>query len=358
MKHIRSILLTALFVAMIIGIFTACSGSNDDDAQSDDEGELADQLYFFNWGANIDPKILEDFEEEYGVEVIYDTFASNEEMLTKLTSGTANYDIVVPTDYYIERMVSEDLLHELDMDNIPNFDNIQEDLKSPAFDENNQYTVPYLYGSTGIAYNKEKIDTPTSWEVLWDSKYENKVVLQPNARQVVTMGLQILDLERESPTIENIEKAKEFLMPLGENVHSYDDEPAAKLISEEVWIAQAYSDQAGQAMEQNPNIDFIIPEEEGGFLWMDNFVVPKSSQNKYTAEVFINYMLEPEVSKMLTDYIPSSNPNAAAIELMSEDEQENRASYPDIPKNAEYYHFLDPEPLDLMSKALNEIKLD
>lgn len=361
MKKLKRNIFVLLFSFMLLVIFSACGADESEETTVDDSEELSDQLFFFNWGHNIDPDILEDFEEEFGVEVVYDTFSSNEEMLTKMGSGVASYDIVIPTDYYIEKMIAEDLLHELNMDNIPNFENIQADLQDPEFDPGNKYTVPYLYGSTGIAYNTKKMDTPTSWNDMWDSEFYGHTALQTSSRSVFTMVFQAMGMDaddRATPSDEQLAEAQEYLRDLAVNLHSYENEPAAKLINEEVWIAQAYSDQAGIAMDENPDIDYVLPEDDGGFLWMDNFAIPKDSKNKYTAEVFINYMLEAEVSKKLTDFIPSSNPNAAAIELMSEEDQENRASYPDLPEDAEYYRYSDPEYLDAMTKALNELKTD
>lgn len=344
-------LITFIWCVLMLGLM-ACSSKS----QETKDGELADKLYFFNWGENIDPEILDDFKEEFGVEVVYDTFASNQEMLTKMKSGVVTYDLIVPTDYFIEEMRKEDLLAELNMDNIPNFKYIAEELRDPSFDPGNKVSIPYLYGSTGLAYNKAKVGEITSWEELWNPEYKGRVSVHTSAQAIYAMVLQYLGLETTRPTDEELERATEIVRALNENLHSYDNEPAAKLINEEVWVAMAYSDQAGQAMQQNPDIDYILPKE-GGFLWMDNFAIPKDSPNQYTAEVFINYMLRPEVSKKLTDYIPSSNPNQGAIDLMTEEEKNNRASYPEIPDNALYYEY-SPEHIDKMTRLLNEIKID
>src|SRR5699024_5101200 len=169
---------------LTIGLI-ACSNSESAGSSSDSgDEELSDKLYFFNWGENIDPQILKDFKEEFGVEVVYDTFASNQEMLTKISSGVATYDVIVPTDYFIEEMNKEGHLAELNMDNIPNFKYIAEELRDPSFDPGNKVSIPYLYGSSGIAYNKEEIGNLTSWEELWNPEYKGRVATLTSAQAI------------------------------------------------------------------------------------------------------------------------------------------------------------------------------
>ncbi|MYL40623.1 polyamine ABC transporter substrate-binding protein [Virgibacillus salexigens] len=358
MKHLR----LAVGLVFFLVLLTACSDSNDDTTkakQNNSSGEqaLSEELYFFNWGENIDPEILKDFEKEYGVKVVYDTYSSNQEMITKLSSGTVAYDIVVPTDYFVQQMIQEGMLQELNLENIPNLENIEEEFRDPSFDPGNKYSVPYLYGSIGIVYNKEKVETPTSWDDLWNPKYKNHVTIQETPREGISMALQKHYYDINQPTEETLSEAKKSLLKIKQNILAYDSTPAGNLVNEEVWISQVYSDQAGTAMEENNNLDYVLPEE-GGMLWMDNFVIPKTSKNKYTAEVFINYMLEAEVSKKLTDAIPSSNPNAAAKDLMSEEEKSNHASYPEIPEKAVFFEYLEPDELAKMNQLYKNIKVE
>lgn len=347
-------------LVLLVTALTACNDSNKsegDSASASGDGELADKLYFFNWGENMNQAILDGFEKEFGVEVVYDTFASNQEMLTKLNSGTVNYDIIVPTDYFLEKMAQENQLLELDMDNIPNFENIEEIFHDRAYDPGNKYSVPYLYGSIGMAYNKAKTGPLTGYADMWNPEFEGHVTAHKGGRDLVTMTLQKLGHDIHEYTDEELEEAKDSLRELDKNVLAYSSEPAAMLINGEAWVSQIYSDQAGIAMGENPDIEYIIPEE-GGILWMDNFAIPKTAKNKYTAEVFINYMLRPEISKMLTDEIPSSNPNAAARELMDDDEKNNPASYPEIPDTAVFYQYLDAKTVSGMENIVKEIKVE
>lgn len=338
---------TAIFVTLVLTIgLIACSSdtSSNQSGNKDGEQKLAKELKVFNWGEYLPDSVIEGFEEEYGVDVIYDPYSSNAEMLTKLKSGAVKYDIVVPTDYIAARMISQDLLAELNMGNIPNFKNIAEPFHERDFDPGNKYTVPYLYGSIGIAFNKAKTSNVTGWKDLWNPDYAGHVLLSDVAREAVAIALQKEGLSVNDASDESLEKAKAALEELDPNVFLYDSEPSDDLAGDQVWIAAAYSGAVGKAMNTNKDLDFILPSE-GGVLWMDNLAIPKISENKYTAEVFINYLLEPEVSKLLTDEIPYSNPNSKAVELMSDEQKNNPASYPpdDALKNAEWFEDLGPD---------------
>ncbi|MBB6454714.1 spermidine/putrescine transport system substrate-binding protein [Salirhabdus euzebyi] len=352
MKHF-----VKLFLAIVLVLLLAACGS--DDAGGSSDGELADKLYLFNWGEYMPQEVLDSFEEEFGVEVVYSTYSSNQEMLTKLNSGTVNYDIVVPTDYIVKRMINDDLLLELNMDNIPNFENIQSVFHERDFDPDNKFSVPYLYGSTGIAYNTTKIEGTPSYADLWNEAYAGHVTVQDDPRESLSMVLQTLGLPMNDPSEEDLQKAKEELAKLHPNLLAYDSSPSAQLISGEAWISHTYSGEAGIAMLENPDITYVLPEE-GGELWMDNLVIPKTSENQYTAEVFINYLLEPEVSKQLSDAFPYSNPNQGALDLMSEEERTNAASYPpeDQLANAQWFEDLPPETIQTMNRLYKEVKVE
>lgn len=351
-------LLKVLAFACILVLLVACNQDSADTSESaSGDNELSDKLYFFNWGENMNQQILDDFEKEFGVEVVYDTFASNQEMLTKLNSGTVKYDIIIPTDYFLEKMIEEGQLQELNMENIPNFKNIEETFQERSYDPGNKYSVPYLYGSIGVAYNKAKAGDIKGYADMWNPDFAGYVTAHKGGRDLITMTLQKLGYDIHDYSESELEEAKSSLKELDSNILAYSSEPAAMLINGEAWVSQIYSDQAAIAMAENPDIEYIIPEE-GGILWMDNFAIPKNAKNKYTAEVFINYMLRPEVSKLLTDEIPSSSPNRAAIELMSEEERNNKASYPEIPKTAVFYQYLDSKTISAMENIVKEVKVE
>lgn len=265
-------------------------------------------------------------------------------MLTKLKSGAVDYDLVVPTDYIVERMIKQNMLLELDMNNIPNFKNITETFHQRSFDPGNKYSVPYFYGSIGLAYNKEKVKDPKGWKDLWNPEYKGHVVLSEVGRESVSVALQKRGYSQNDTDAAHLQEAKKALIELSPFVLTYDSTPSDLLTNDDAWIAATYSGEAGAAMKTNKNVSFILPEE-GGTLWMDNLAIPSVAKNKYTAEIFINYLLRPDISKQLTDVFPYSNPNKEAIALMSEEQRANPASYPpeDRLKKAEWFVDLGPK---------------
>lgn len=318
--------------------------------------ELAKELKLFAWGEYFPQDVLDDFTNETGVKVIYDKYTSNAEMLTKLQSGAVDYDLVVPTDYIVERMIKQDMLLELDMNNIPNFKNIASVFHERSFDPGNKYSVPFYYGSIGLAYDKTKVENPTGWKDLWNPKYKGHVIISEVGREAILVALQKNGKSMNSTDPADLELAKKDLIALAPNVLAYNSTPSDLLASGDAWIAAVYSGEAAKAMKTNPNINYIMPEE-GGTLWMDNLAIPKVAKNKYTAEVFINYLLRPDISKRLTDTYPYSNPNQEAVKLMSDAERNNPASYPkeESLKKAEWFADLGPK-LKEMDRVWKEVR--
>lgn len=333
----RIITLLAVFVLFLV--LGACGNSSSESSGKDDgEQKLAKELKLFSFGDYWPEDVLKGFEEKYGVKVIYDPYGSNAEMLTKIQSGAVDYDIVVPTDYIAGRMIQKDMLQELDMDNIPNFKNINSLFHERDYDPSNKYTVPYLYGYIGMVYDKTKVKDPVGWEDLWIPEYAGHVLLSNVGREALTVALQKNGYSQNDASDEALKAAKKDLLALHPNVYAYESTASDILSGNDVWIGAAYSGTVGMAMKKNENLMFKIPKE-GGTIWMDNLAIPKVSKNKYTAEVFINYVLEPEVSKKISDEIPYSNPNSAAVELMGDEEKNNPAAYPpeeDV-KRADWY---------------------
>jgi len=315
-KRLWFVLLLMVPLALV-----ACDTSdNTGNANGNEDDELADELIIFNWSEYMPDQIIEDFEEEFGVKVTYSTFSSNQEMLAKVQSGTVAYDLVVPSDFYVQVMEEADLLEEIDFDNIPNFENISDQWKGLDFDPDNKYSVTYMYGFDGIIYNKDKIDEPTGWEDLWNPEYEGHVVLMDANDELNDMMQQYMGNDINDPTIEQIEEGGEKLKDLMGSVLMFTETPEAQLVNGEGWIAYGYSGEAAVAHKENEDIEFVLPEE-GGIRWTDNMVIPTTSKNKYTAEVFIDYLLRPEVGKLLSEEFPYGNPNDKAVELLSEEDR-------------------------------------
>lgn len=348
--------ITVLLATLLIMVLAGCGG---DSKKANHENGLSDELSVFIWGEYLPAEVLEEFEEEFGVEVLVSNYNDNDEMLTKLKSGAVDYDLALPTDWMVGRMMEEDLLEELDLDNIPNFENIADEFQEREFDPGNKYSVPYVYGSLGIVYNETKVDTPTSWDDLWNPEYKDHVLVQETERAVISATLQSLGYDYNKPSDEELAEAQEKLSELHPNVLAYTNSPAAELVSEDAWIGEALSDQAAKAIKENPDLSYILPDE-GGILWMDNWVIPKTAQNKETAEEFINFILRPEVSKKATEGMGGSNPNQEAVELMDEEIKGNPASYPssEMLENATWYEYMDPETTKKMQYMWKEIRIN
>lgn len=296
-----------------------------------DTSRLSSELYFYNWSDYIDPAILEQFEEEYGVTVVVDTYDSNEDMLAKVRAGNTGYDVVVPSDYAVQSMVLEDLGLPLDRSLLPNWEYLDPELLGQYFDEQNTISVPYLLGVTGIAYNSEVFpDGVSSWSAVFDLAqvvaYQGKLSMLDDERETPGAALKYLGYSVNSTDPEALAQAEELLIAQKPLLGSYNSADVnRKLASGEYVIAHAWSGTAMQARNGlgeefggNPNINFVVPDE-GGVIWMDNLVILKDSPNAYTAHVFINFLLRPEISAQNAEYVGYITPNTAAVPLLSEE---------------------------------------
>lgn len=344
-RRLISILATLVMVALLAacggtpssapsgGSGTPSGGDTDGgsavDADGVDRSKLSKELNFFNWTEYMPQEILTMFEQEYGVRINYDMYSSNEELLAKLQAGGANYDLIVPTDYMVKIMADQGMLEVLDHDNIPNMKYLDPQHMNLPFDPGNVFTVPYMWGTTALVYNTKYVQEPVdSWLVLWDPKYKGRVILNDDVRGVVGLGLHALGYSLNDTDPDHLEQAKQKLIELMPNVKAFDsDSPKTKLLAEEVWIGQVWNGEAALLMQESDNFKYVIPKE-GASIWMDNMAIPKGAKNKYTAEVFINFLLRPEVSKLLGEEFPYGLPNKAAIELLPEELRNNSAAYP------------------------------
>lgn len=355
----RKSLVISIFGIFILFGLQACSNTEQADGKESGGDELSDELIIFNWSEYMPDEILEGFEEEFGVEIVYTTFSSNQEMLTKIKSGTVAYDLAVPSDYYVKVMKEEGLLNKINFDNIPNFENIADEWQRLDSDPDNEYSVTYMYGFDGIFYNKSKIsEPPTSWGDLWNPEYIGHVVVMEAADEINDMLQQYLGNDINDPTVEQIEEGGEKFKELVPNILLFSETPIAELVSGEAWIGYGYSGEAGVAYLENEDIDFVLPEE-GGIRWTDNMVIPSTAQNQATAEAFINYMLRPEVSKLLSEEFPYGNPNTAAVELL--DEEHAKIPGISLPQEqidkSEWAVVLDPERTQVVNRVIQEAKV-
>ena len=286
-------------------------------------------LNIYNVGDYIDESLISKFEEETGIKVLYETYDTNETMYQKVKSGSTNYDLVFPSDYMVEKMKNEGLLQKIDFKNIPNMKYIDESFLNPVYDKTNEYSVPYMWGTLGILYNKRMVkDTVDSWDILWNPKYKGNIMMFDSVRDTMAVGLKKLGYSINSTDPKQINEAKNVLMKQKDLVLAYvNDEGKDRLLGDEVAMGMIYSGDAVNLMAQNPNLDYVIPKE-GTNKWVDAMCIPKTAQNKKEAELFINFLLDPENAKINTEYIGYSTPNKGAIELLDKSITENPVAYP------------------------------
>lgn len=286
-------------------------------------------LNVYNWGDYIDDSILKDFEKQYKVKVNYDTFTTNEDMYIKLKAGGSSYDMVIPSDYMIKRMIDEDMVEKLDFNHIPNYKYIGSTFKNLEYDPQNKFSVPYMWGTVGILYNKKMVPSkPDSWKVLWDKKYAKQILMLDSQRDSIGITLKMLGFSLNSEDLVELEQAKKALIQQKPLVLAYVvDEVKDKMIAEEAALAVVWSGDAVYCIRENENLDYVIPKE-GSNLWFDAMVIPKGAPHKEAAEKFINFMCDTAIAFRNADYIGYSSPHTEATKQLPEEITTNRSAYP------------------------------
>ncbi len=316
--------LTALAVALSLA---ACGTSAGTTAGQQTSGGGTISVY--NWGDYIDESLLAEFEAQTGITVIYDTFATNEDMYTKLKNGGASYDIAIPSDYMIEKMIKEDMLEEIDFNNIPNYKNIDARFTTMPYDPDSKYSVPYMWGTLGILYNTTMVDEPVdSWDILWNEKYNQQIFMYDSMRDAMTAPLKKMGYSLNSTDIAQLEEAKALLIEQKPLVQAYvGDLVKDKMIGGEGALAIVYSGDAVYCMEENPDLAYAVPKE-GSNVWCDAIVIPKGAKNKAGAEAFINFLCEGEAALANTEYIGFSTVNQEAYKMLPEEQQQDPVYWP------------------------------
>ncbi|WP_274422604.1 extracellular solute-binding protein [Blautia sp. XA-2221] len=322
----------------------------------------SEKVVVYNWGEYLDPEVLTMFEEETGIDVVYEEFETNEILYPKISSGAIAYDVICPSDYMIQRMIENDLLAEINFDNIPNIKNIGKDYmeQSRQFDPENKYSVPYCWGTVGILYNKTMVEEPiTSWSVLWDEKYKDNILMQDSVRDAFGVTLKYLGYSLNSTDLDELTEARDLLIKQKPLVQAYViDQVRDKMIGNEAAIGVIYSGEAIYTQKENPDLEYVIPEE-GSNIWIDSWVIPKNAENKENAEKFINFLCRPEIALMNFEYITYSTPNTEARKMIEDEAIRNsEIAFPNLSKydNLETFQYLGTEADQTYGELWNQVK--
>lgn len=349
-KYSRQFAVAAVAFILVIGSIFLFRNKNNE------------QVIVYNWGEYLDPEVINIFEEETGIEVVYDEYETNETMYPKVASKAAEYDVVCPSDYMIQKMIENNLLAEIDFDQVPNIKNIDPNYikQSRDFDPENKYSVPYCVGTVGILYNKTMVDEPVdSWDILWNDKYKDNILMQDSVRDAFMVALKKLGYSMNSTDPEELEEAKQALIDQKPLTQAYVvDQVRDKMIGNEAAIGVIYSGEAIYTQRENSDLEYVIPKE-GTNVWIDSWCILKDAPNKENAEKFINFLCRPDIALMNFEYITYSTPNTEARKLIEDDDIRNSTiAFPDLSqyKNLETFRYLGEDADHLYNELWKEVK--
>ena len=321
--------------------------------------EPKEVLNVFNWSEYLPQSVIDKFEQTYNIKVNYSTFSSNEEMLAKLMAGGGNYDLTVASDFMVEILSKQGLITQINKSSLTNLSNIGPQYLNLPFDRGNKYSVPYMWLAGVISYDSSKIPEGTikGYKDLWKPEFKNSLTVLDDERVIIGMTLKMLGYPLNETSPAALQKAKEALIKLQPNIKSYDsDSPKTSLINGESKAIFAWGAEGNLARLENPNIKYVIPKE-GLFLQQDNFVIPKAAKNVKAAQLFINFIMQPEISAEISHKFPYGNPNTAAYKYIDKKILNDKAVYPpkEIVKKGEYLKDIGKSVTDL-DKIWTEVK--
>ncbi|WP_367567063.1 PotD/PotF family extracellular solute-binding protein [Lacrimispora sp.] len=355
--------MTAVSLAALLA--SASTGCGKQSAKAGAAGEV----YVYNWGEYIDESVIEEFEKETGIKVVYDMFETNEEMYPVIEAGGVKYDAVCPSDYMIQKMIENNLLAEINFDNVPNLKEIDPQYLEMAksIDPENKYSVPYAWGTVGILYNTSLVapeDVPTKWSDLWNEKFKDNILMQDSVRDAFMVALKSLGYSMNTTNEAEINEAKELLISQKPLVQAYViDQVRDKMIGGEAAVGVIYSGEMLYIQNEveelglDYSLEYVIPEE-GTNLWLDSWVIPANAPNKENAEKWINFLCRADIAKKNFEYITYATPNKGAFDLLDAEIQNNKAVFPDADKlkNSEVFQYLGNDVDSLYNEAWKEVK--
>lgn len=320
MKRIISIILAVMAVVSCVACLSGCGKS-----------EIRGEINVYNWGeyiANGEDGIMDaisEFEKETNIKVNYTTYETNEEMYNILKNSNVSYDVIIPSEYMIAKLIDENMLLELDFNNIPNYDNLMDRFKKLSCDPEGKYTVCYSWGVTAMVYDKTKVSKkPTSWEALWDKNLKGQILMMNNSRDAMAIAMQLCGIDPGSQfTKADIDKAAEKLRAEKPLLKKYVmDQVFTEMENSQAAIAPYYAGDISVMMGENEDLDYALPED-GSNLFYDAMCIPSCSKNKALAEEFINFMQKPEVAAATCEYLNYGTPNQKAFDEELSDELKN-----------------------------------
>lgn len=313
---VRRALGMGLGIAGLGPVLAGCGRDRQD--RSEEElarplGPIEDQVNIYNWSDYVAAETIAGFEREFGVKVTYDTYESNEEMLAKLQAGAAGYDIVVPSGYAVPVLTGSGLVRPLHRELLTNFDNLSPLFLGTPADPENRYSVPWQWGTTGIAYRTDLVgEAPTGWGVFQDPRYRGKMTMMDDGREVLGAFLRFNGHSINSRSPAELDEARDDAILARDQLRAWISAPVKdQLIAGDVWIAQLWNGDTAQARTAQPALAYILPRE-GSAIWLDSLVIPRTARHPRAAHEFINYILRPEVAAAISDFTGYGSPNARA----------------------------------------------
>ncbi len=356
MKKVLSLLMIALMLSAPFMAF----------ADGEDAVPLTGEVvYVYNWnlyiadGSEGSINVNEEFTRRTGIKVVYDLYDTNEIMYTKLKTGGANYDVIIPSDYMIGKLVEEDMLAPLNFDNIPNYQYIDEQFKNRNYDPDNLYSVPYTWGTVGIIYNTKYVTEPVdSWSLLWDEAYKGKILMFDNSRDAFAVSQLLLGQDVNTTSTADLDAASAKLSEQKDLVQDYImDQVFGRMEHEEAWIAPYYAGDYLTMLENNPALAFCFPKE-GYNLFIDAMCIPKNAQNKEAAEKYINFLCDPEIMAANLDFLGYSAPASEAKQYMDEELVASEIAYPsaEVLERGVTFENLPTDTVQYMNDLFNSVK--
>ncbi len=386
MKKRRFLSLIAVAI-MTVGLFSGCAEKVSEEGEEEEEEvyqqtlTIEDEAYYtrfkdkgisinvYNWGEYISAGAEEgtldvnaEFEKLTGIKINYTNFATNEELYAKLKGGGASYDVIIPSDYMISKMIKEELIQKINLDNIPNYKYIMDNFRNMSYDPENEYSVPFTWGTVGIIYDETVIDLDPEeidWDILWDETYMGQILMFDNPRDAFAISEIMLGYSINSENPDELIAAAEKLKQQKRVVQGYVmDEIFDKMGAGDALIAPYYAGDALTIMEENDSLNFVVPKS-GTNLFVDAMCIPTSSKQKEAAEMYINFMCEPDIAYSNIEYICYSTPHSAAFEMLDDEVKESPITYPDedfIAENTTVFVNLSDETNRLMQDLWTEMK--